>query len=136
MTRKYVAVLAVLISLGLFASTLSAQEDSAYVEYRQALMKSLGTQMGSIGAILKNRLPMKENIASHASIIAIDSELLPSGFEKETMAGKTEASPAVWQQWEQFKAAAMATGKESQKLAEVATSGSVGDIAGQMKNLG
>lgn len=92
--------------------------------------------MGSIGTILKNKLPLKDNVATHARIIAINSELMAAGFEKKITAGRTDSQPAVWQQWSKFKTAAMATQRESQKLAEVAKTGSTSEIFAQMKNLG
>jgi len=125
-----------MLVIGFYNSSLFAQQDSAFLGYRQSLMKSLGSQMGAIGHILKSGLPLKQNIASHAQIITLNSKLLPAAFEKKITAGRTDARPAIWQQWSQFKSAAMATQREGQKLMEIAGSGSTNEFFAQMKNVG
>ena len=136
MNKNNLAVIVIVLSIGLFSPNIFAQDDSAFLGYRQSLMKSLGSQMGSIGHILKNRLPLKQQVASHAEIIAINSKLLAAAFEKKITSGRTDAKPAVWRQWSKFKAAAMATEKEGQKLMEIAGKGSTNELFAQMKNLG
>jgi cytochrome c556 len=136
MKKDSFVMITMILVIGLYSSSLFAQQDSAFLGYRQSLMKSLGSQMGAIGHILKSGLPLKQNIASHAQIITINAKLLPAAFEKKITAGRTDATPAIWQKWSQFEKAAMAAQNESQKLMKIAASGSTNEFFAQMKNLG
>ena len=136
MNRNIFITVAIVLTIGFFSSNLFAQQDSDFLEYRQALMKTLGSQMGAIGQILKTGLPLKEHIASHAQVIAINSKLLSAAFEKKITTGRTDSQPAIWQKWSQFEKAAMATQRESQKMMEISASRSTSGFFAQMKNLG
>ncbi len=136
MKKNSLVMITMMLIIGFYGSNLFAQQDSAFLGYRQSLMKSLGSQMGAIGNILKSGLPLKAHIASHAQIIAVNSKLLPAAFEKKITAGRTDALPAIWQKWSQFEKAAMATQRESQKLMKISKTGSTNEFFAQMKNLG
>ncbi len=130
---KLFNILVLLISMTTF---VNAAEDKAHLKYRQALMKATGGHMGSIGAILKNRLPFTNHIANHAEGIALNSELMADTFEKKITQGRTDSMPAIWENWSEFEKAAKKLGIESRKLAGIAKGGNVGQIVAQMKNVG
>lgn len=112
-------------------------QDEALVKYRQVVMKAHGVHMGAIGAILKNKLPFTQNIATHARSLQAVSGLAVSAFEKKITAGKTDAKPEIWQQWEKFAAAAKQVAKESGTLAKIAQSGADRAVIGaQVKKVG
>ncbi len=67
------------------------------------------------------------------------SKLLPGLFPKGTSQfefANTAALPAIWDDFSKFEAAAKALEVESAKLVDVAASGDLGAIGGQLQNLG
>ena len=99
-------------------------------------MKSMGASMGAIGDILKHKLPFAGHIGVHAADISRMSTIIAESFEKEITEGKTDSKPDIWQDWDKFVAAADALKTEGAKLAEVAGSGDMSAIGGQVKALG
>ena len=128
--------LVVLVCLGFLLAVAQAQEDEAFIQYRQKVMASNGASMGAIGDILKNKLPYQGHILIHAQDIQRMSTAIPDAFKKESAAGKTDAKPEIWKEWDKFTAAAEAMGKEAAELAKVAQSGNMEAIGAQVKKLG
>jgi cytochrome c556 len=126
----------VVVALALVVTGTQAQDDEAYVQYRQKVMQSNGGHMGAIGAIMKNKLPYTSNIVAHAQAMQITSTVIEDAFKKEITEGKTDAKPEIWQDWDKFVAAAKAMGEESGKLAEGARTGDMDAIGAQVKALG
>ncbi|RMF87738.1 MAG: cytochrome c [Nitrospinota bacterium] len=137
MQRWSIGVLTLIaFTLLLFPLSVQAQSDEAFIIYRQKLMRANGAHMGAIADILKKKLPYTDHIATHAQGIHLVSKLIADAFKKEITAGKTDAKPEIWQDWEKFTAAADAMGKESARLAEIAQSGDMQAIVAQVKKLG
>jgi cytochrome c556 len=122
--------------LALPCTGAQAQSDEAFVLYRQKVMSGNGASMGAIGDILKNKLPYQNHIVTHAQDIQRISTLIAEAFKKEVTAGKTDAKPEIWKDWEKFAATAKELGEESGKLAEVARAGNMEAIEAQVKKLG
>ncbi|HEY7495405.1 MAG TPA: cytochrome c [Candidatus Tectomicrobia bacterium] len=114
-----------------------AQSDEAFIQYRQKVMLSQSASMGAIGDIMKNKLPYSDHILSHALDMQRMSKLINEAFKKEITAGKTDAKPALWKEWDKFTAAVQAFEQESGKLAEVAAQSSDLEVIGaQVKKVG
>ena len=126
----------VIICLSLPLSSAVAQDDAAFLKYRQSVMKSIGANMSAIGTTLKTKLPFQANIASHAKMIQQSAVLIESAFKKEITEGKTDSKPDVWKEWDHFVTDANKTAEESSKLAEVAAGGDMAAIVAQVKALG
>ena len=104
----------------------NAQEDEGVVSYRQKLMVSLGTSMGSIGDLLKFKLPYdSKHVAAHANNISNIGKLIGDAFEKEITAS-SDSKPEIWQEWDKFIAAADALTKAGAELAKAAEGESEG----------
>ncbi len=127
-------ILAMSITLPL--QNAQAQSGKAFIGYRQRVMKTIGANMGAVGAILKNKLPQKENIQTHAQIISLSSQLIPSAFEKQVTTGPTDAKPGIWEDFDGFKKATEKLQRESKRFAEISRQGSAQEIVGQMKKVG
>jgi cytochrome c556 len=127
--------LAILICLVFTLATVQAQDNEAFIQYRQKVMVSNGANMGAIGDILKNKLPYASHITVHAQEIQRMSTLIPDTFKKDIAAGKTDAKPEIWKEWDKFTAAADAMGMEAAELAKIAQSGNMEAIAAQVKKL-
>ena len=59
----------------------------------------------------------------------------PDAFKKDIAAGKTDAKPEIWKEWDKFTAAANAMGLEAAELAKVAQNGNMEAISAQVKKL-
>jgi cytochrome c556 len=128
--------LAILICLVFTLATVQAQDNEAFVQYRQKVMMSNGANMGAIGDILKYKLPFQSNITAHAEEIQRMSILIPDAFKKDVADGKTDAKPEIWKEWDKFTTAANDMGREAAELAKVAQSGNMEAISAQVKKLG
>jgi cytochrome c556 len=117
-------------------ATVQAQDNEAFIQYRQKVMMSNGANMGAIGDILKNKLPYQSHITAHAEEIQRMSLLIPDTFKKDIADGKTDAKPEIWKEWDKFTAAANDMGREAAELAKVAQSGNMEAISAQAKKLG
>lgn len=133
--RNLCGGLAILICLVFTPASIQAQEDGAFVQYRQRVMASNGANMGAIGDILKNKLPYQSHITVHAQEIQRMSPLISDAFKKDITAGKTDAKPEIWKEWDKFTAAADAMGREAAELAKVSQSGDMEAISAQVKKL-
>ena len=108
------------------AGLANAQEDEGVVSYRQKLMDGLKSSMGSIGDILKFKLPYdSKHVAAHANHVSNIGKLIGDAFEKEITAN-SGSKPEIWQEWDKFIAAADALTKAGAELAKAAESGSGG----------
>jgi len=134
--RNLWGYLVVLVCLVGFVAVAQAQEDEELIKYRQKVMTSNGASMGAIGDILKHKLPYQSHITIHAQDIQRMSTVIPDAFKKQITAGKTDAKPEIWKEWDKFAADAEAMGKEAAELAKVAQGSDMAAISAQVKKLG
>src|SRR5262249_19991787 len=99
MTRLRMTLSIAVLALTLSAPFAMAQSPSdAAIQYRQKVMTGIGSSMGAIGDIVKNKFPFTGNISQHAKVIEINAGLIDSAFKQEAAEGKTDAKPAVWKE--------------------------------------
>ena len=127
--------LAVLICLVFTLAGVQAQEDGAFVQYRQRVMMANSANMGAINDILKNKLPYQSHITAHAQDIQRMSLLISDAFKKDISDGKTDAKSEIWKEWDKFTAAADTMGREAAELAKVSQGGNMEAISAQAKKL-
>jgi len=133
MSRAIVSIAA--LSL-LLAGSARAQDDKGFVSYRQNLMEGMGHDMGAIGDILKNGLPLQKNIAGHARSIAEHSSLITAAFEKKALGAPNDAQPAIWQDWAKFQKGAADFQAEADAFVAAAQTGDMSKIGAGMNKLG
>jgi cytochrome c556 len=134
--RTGFAISFVAAALLLAGSASGAEDDEAIVGYRQKVMSANGANMGAIGDILKFKLPYEKDIAGHARAMSITAKMIPTAFEKPVSAGKTDAKPEIWKEWDDFKKDAEKFVGASDKLAKVAEGGDTKAIMAQVKEVG
>jgi cytochrome c556 len=127
--------LAILIGLALTPASLQAQEEGAFIQYRQKVMAANSANMGAINDIVKNKLPYQSHITAHAQDIQRMSMLISDAFKKDITAGKTDAKPEIWKEWNKFTAAADTMGREAAELVKVSQGGNLEAISTQAKKL-
>ena len=113
-----------------------AEQDEARIKYRQTLMSGVGSDMGGIGDILKNRLNLPGHVESHAGQIAESSKLIGSAFEAELTSGATDAKQKIWQDWEGFEEAIAKLEKAARALETAAAGSDRSAVAPAIKALG
>jgi cytochrome c556 len=136
MRQRFVKLAVLGLAVALSLTVVHAQDDEAFIEYRQKVMQGISANMGAIGGIMKNKLPYGSHIATHASEINTLSTLVEAAFKKEITAGKTDAKPEIWQDWQKFAAAVKTLGQESAKLAAMASGTDMAAVGEQVKALG
>jgi cytochrome c556 len=131
---RAIAAFALFALLG--ASATQAADDKAWIEYRQKVMSSIGADMGGIGDILKNGLPLTPSIEYHALAIAQSSNLVAPAFQQKVVAGATDAKAEIWSDPAKFKQAIEKMQSEAELLAAAVGEGNVDLIPGRVKALG
>ncbi len=89
-------------------SVTRASADEAMFKYRQSVMEAVGGHTTAIAAIVKNEVPLAEDLKAHA--IALNSLAKMTGhiFPEGSTTDKSEALPAIWEKPEKFKKAVTA----------------------------
>ena len=121
--RKATCALAGALAVVWMGQALAADAPKSLVEYRQAVMKSIGANAGAIGMIVKGEVGYTNQIPEHADAILEMSLLVPSIFPPNSSYddyNKTAALPAIWKEPEKFDAAVKAFQKAAETFAETA----------------
>lgn len=109
-------------ALALAAFATSAIADDTH-EMREKLMKQAGGALGTIGKMAKGQEPFdQEAVKTALMAIAETGHKFPDYFGEDTKDVDGEASPAIWENMDDFKARAakLATDAETQ-LAQLPT---------------
>ncbi len=137
--KHLISILAAAILFGLASPAQAVNEPENVIKYRQSVMKAIGGHTGAIVGVVKGEVGYVGHIVAHAQGINAMSKLLPELFPEGTSqfeSANTRALPAIWDDFSKFVAAAKSLEVESGKLIEVAASGDLGAIGGQLQNMG
>ncbi len=137
--KHLISILAAAVLLGLSSQAQAIDEPENVIKYRQSVMKSMNGHLGAIIGVAKGEVSYVDHVAAHAQGINAMSKLLPGLFPEGTSqfdSAKTRALPAIWDDFSKLEAAAKVLEMESAKMVEVAASGDLGAIGGQLQNLG
>jgi cytochrome c556 len=117
------------------ATLTTAATPAEVIAQRKALMELQGAT--AIGMVMAMKAGDTARLAKLAEPLAGSAKVLPSFFDKGTgpEAGKTAALPAIWEKWDEFKAAAAKLETESTKLADAAKEGNQAAVTAQFKAL-
>jgi len=118
------------------AAWADAELDAAHIKYRQTVMDAIGSNMGGIGDILKNRLDLPGHLESHARQIAEGSRLIGPAFAKAVSEGATDAKAEIWVDKAGFKEAIAELEHKARALESAASSGDATAIGPAVKALG
>ncbi|MDZ7748693.1 MAG: cytochrome c [Halofilum sp. (in: g-proteobacteria)] len=141
MSRIRTRVAPVALALALFAGGAWAQDAGKpkdLVEYRQAVMSSLGGHTGAIGRLVKGQVDA-DHLMPHAKAIAATAPVVDdiwwenSGFDDYD---RTDALPEIWQQPEDFQAKIDDFQAAAEGLVEAVETGERGRIVEGFKALG
>lgn len=130
------SLVAVALLAGAGAGSARAADDEVWIKYRQTVMSSIGGNMGGIGDILKNGLPITSNIEFHASAIATESRLIASAFEQKVVDGATDAEAEIWSDPDGFAKATESMREAAEQLSAAIAEGNNDLIGPRVKALG
>lgn len=135
--RLVAAIATVLVLIS--APAAAADDPKNAVEYRQAVMKSLGGHAGAIAKIIKGQVSYTGHIADHAQAIAATSELVGDVFPENSGPddyADTDALPAIWEEPGEFQQTVDDFVAAAQDFAEAAQSDDRQTVIAGFKKLG
>ena len=98
---------------GLAAPMAARAEDKDVIDYRQNVMKTLGSQVAILGAMAQKKIP-NDNFAAHLQILAETAASAKAAFTPKVVGGKSKAT--IWDNSADFN-------KKLDELVQVATAG-------------
>lgn len=113
-----------------------AESDQAQIEYRQTVMGGIGSNIGAISGILKNRLTLPGHVENHARQIAESAKLIGGAFKNNISEGATDAKIKIWSDWSGFEEAIAGLESAANALATAAASGDDAAVGPAVKALG
>jgi cytochrome c556 len=119
------------LGLGQFALA----DGEVEVQYRQAVMKSIGGHMASMATILKNQVHM-EDLVLHARGLAGLADIAPEVFPEGSDTEKSKALPAVWENPEEFSEAMQRMVDAAEGMASAAATEDMSEIGPAIQALG
>lgn len=128
--RGFAVALAMAVAAPLGTYSAMAASDLDPIKVRQAMMKQNFANFRGVQSFLKGgrRAGTADTVVLRGESIASIADRLPAMFPKGTGLDKkglkaTRAKPAIWRQWDDFKAAAANLKKLAVELSEVAKGG-------------
>ena len=88
--------------------SVQAQDEEAgpydnEIQYRQALMKSIGGHVGASAALISGKITEPGHLKIHAAAIAGVSDNITKYFPKDSTDEDSAAKPEIWQDWTDFE---------------------------------
>jgi len=112
---------------------LAHEGATGIVKQRMDEMEQIGRAVKRINDRLESKRGLAD-IARDAEEIRAAASRMPSLFPLGSRDGHSDATPAVWERWPQFVAAAEALETAAEKLAATARSGPEASIAAQFRS--
>ena len=131
------AVLALAIGFGSIA--VVAQDKEAQIKTRRDTMKQQGEDLKTVSEYVKGEADQAKAEAAIADLQSIAPkivDLFPAGTGMDAFPGKTGARPAIWSEWDKFKAIPPVLADEEKKLADAIKSGDKAAVGAQLANTG
>jgi cytochrome c556 len=128
---KYFLIAAAIFTTLVFSSQAFAQAD--VIEKRQQLMKG----QGAAAKAIKGAVESKDyaTVETKAKDLMGSSDKIVDHFPKGSTKGKTKATAAIWEKWDDFGANAKNLNKAADELAAAAKSGDAGAVDAKVKAL-
>jgi cytochrome c556 len=138
-TKLAVTAVALAALAGGIAIAQAQTAPAAAITARQDAMKAQGGAMRTLTQMVRGEQPFNQQAAVQAiTTVNNTSKVIPSVFPQGSgpEAGKTDALPAIWQNWSDFQAKAAALETESAKLLQLAQSGDEAGFKAQLPAVG
>lgn len=123
MKLPHLIAISILIAVSLASlKTIAHDGATGIVKERMVAMKSIRDRLKSVAAMIKGEEPFNsEKLATLADEIgAHGGDSMIKKFPKGSIHGPSEALPAIWEDWEEFRRLAFKLSKTSDDLANAA----------------
>jgi cytochrome c556 len=133
------AAAALALAIGCGAVGVAAQDKLAQIQTRRDTMKRQGADFKAIQDYVKgagDQAAAEKAIADLQTIAPKIVTLFPPGTGLDAFPGKTGAKPAIWQEWDKFKAIPPVLQSEEEKLAAAIRAGDKAAIGAQLATTG
>ena len=101
-TRMILTIGSAFALLAATALSVSA-DDEDYIKYRQSVMSANGGHISAAVAIIKGKVPYKEDLVAHATGMNENAMTVMNAFKQKTSGGDTRAKPEIWENWADFE---------------------------------
>jgi cytochrome c556 len=101
-----VLALGLIAASGMWSVSAQDEEEGPYdkeIQYRQALMKSIGGHVGATAALVSGRIAAPGHMKVHAAAIAGVSDDIQKFFPKDSTDEDSAAKPEIWKDWADFE---------------------------------
>jgi cytochrome c556 len=139
MKIRYGLTMALAVVAGVAAIAEAQTNAAASITARQEAMKANGGAMRALTPIVRGEQPWNQQTAVQAATtLANTAKAVPNAFPQGSGpdAGKTDALPAIWQNWSDFQSKSKAFETESAKLLQLAQAGDEAGFKAQFPNVG
>ena len=137
MQRSIVSAITVLLISLSFSITAGAETTPENaIKYRQAVMGAMAGHTGAFSMIAFGMVDHPEYLQSHANALADAGAQLKILFPEGSGEGDTHALPAIWEEPEEFSAAAAEAERATAELRGAAASGDRKTITQAFKAVG
>ena len=121
---KKVGVLIMLLGPG-SSFNLSAHDGATgVVKQRMEAMSDMGDAMKAMASMVKGKQAFEPTLFIQSGETIVEhSDMMPKLFPAGSMVGKSEALPAIWQQWDDFVSLGYRTKTDADKLVQMALDG-------------
>lgn len=94
--KAMVSIGSVVVLTAGMALSVSADEEEA-IKYRQAVMKAQGAHISGAVAIIKGKVPYKDDLVTHVKALNETAMTVSNAFKEKTTGGDTRAKPEIWE---------------------------------------
>ena len=112
MRMRFPVIVGVLAAVGVAATVgvVAASEESAgIIKYRQAVMSAQGGHMSALARVVQGEVDFAADVPAHARALNdLSTMVIPSFPEGSLEGAETDALPVIWEDWDDFTAAAEA----------------------------
>ncbi|MEK6550429.1 MAG: cytochrome c [Pseudomonadota bacterium] len=118
------------------AVTLAAAEPEDIIKYRKNAMKASGAHMAAAAAIVKGKVPFRDQLVVHARALEQINHDNTKLFPKDSDFGDTKALNAVWEKRADFEKAARTAAEKARAFARAAAGNDLKAAEAAHKELG
>lgn len=122
---KKIVVMMMLLGLGSSLNVSAHDGATGVVKQRMEAMSDMGDAMKAMASMVKGKQAFEPALfIQSGETIAKHSDMIPELFPAGSMEGKSEAVPAIWQQWDDFFSLGYRTKTDAEALVKMAQEGS------------
>ena len=132
-------ILALAIGMVAFSGVKNISAEDSYdsiIKYRKQTMIANAAHITAIFSVINGETRFVEHIAAHAASISQSAKFLLETYPAGSDVGRTDAKPEIWENWNQFVAAAKLLEQAANELAITEASGDMEVMRQQAEAIG